>query len=281
MPEFERLFDKDDALKDAKDEDGQTALILAILEGHSDIAKMLVDHGADVDAQDIFGGTALIEASFHGCLDVAKMLVDHGADLNAREMNGDTALVYACMRGHLAVAAMLVDHGADAEVRSRDGDTAIKLTTRRGYLAFADMLESKSAERTALISSSDLAPTMWASIVAVPPPSSFLSSFSLSPPTSTITASPPPPFQLCSWPRLVSFFLPPTTADALHARVVGAHTDVACNYLFCTRRVRRLTGAGALWPIRNTLRDFLVHSDAATRRLMLELEPILQERAGS
>ena len=32
-------------------------------------------------------------------------------------------------------------------------------------------------------------------------------------------------------------------------------------------------------PIRDTLRDFLVYPDAATRRLMLELEPILQARA--
>jgi hypothetical protein len=34
-----------------------------------------------------------------------------------------------------------------------------------------------------------------------------------------------------------------------------------------------------MWPIHDTLRDFLVHPEAAMRHLMLELEPILRERS--
>jgi hypothetical protein len=115
-----------------------------------------------------------------------------------------------------------------------------------------------------------------ASIVAAPPflpPSSSLSSLYLSPSIPTLAADPPPPFQLCPWPRFVSLFLPPAAAEAVHARVVGARTDAAaCIYFLLIRTKNRgMTGMG---PIRGTMRDFLVCPDATTRRLMREHEPL-------
>jgi hypothetical protein len=72
----------------------------------------------------------------------------------------------------------------------------------------------------------------------------------------------------------------PTVARDLLERVMGARLDAAsCIYFLCTRRARQMTRAGALWPIRNTLRGFLVWPEAATRQLMRKLEPLLQERA--
>ena len=46
-----------------KDENGETALILASGEGHVDVVKALLDNGADVNAKDKDGRTALMRAS--------------------------------------------------------------------------------------------------------------------------------------------------------------------------------------------------------------------------
>mmetsp|Transcript_2693 Transcript_2693/g.4560 ORF Transcript_2693/g.4560 Transcript_2693/m.4560 type:complete len:127 (-) Transcript_2693:356-736(-) len=75
-------------------------------------------------------------------------------------------------------------------------------------------------------------------------------------------------------------FLSPVTAAAVLGRVVEARADaVAFISFLCTRKVRRMTGASALWPVRNALRDFLVFSNAATWRLMRELQQLLQQSA--
>jgi hypothetical protein len=119
---------------------------------------------------------------------------------------------------------------------------------------------------------------VWDSIVDAPlPPSllSSLSSVSLGPSISTVSVGPPSPFQLCSWPRFVSFFLPRAAARAVHARVVGARADAVARFYFS--RIASM-GEGVLWPTLVIYSDFLVHTDAAARRLMWQLEPCLEER---
>jgi hypothetical protein len=133
------------------------------------------------------------------------------------------------------------------------------------------MLESKSAERIALLSKPNLLSIVWATITDLPAHSCSSSSSSDDSLAHSKSMDPPPPFQGCPWPRFVSSLLPFTAAEALRVRVVGARTDVeACIYFFCT-------GVGALWPVRDALRDFLVYPEAP-RLLMRLLRPALQER---
>ena len=63
--------------------DNETSLHLAAQKGHVDVAKVLVENGADVNAIDGFGQTTLHLAAFYGHVDVAKVLVENGADVNA------------------------------------------------------------------------------------------------------------------------------------------------------------------------------------------------------
>ena len=91
---------------------GYTALMLASQTGHTDVAKLLIEAGADVNAQDNNGETALMLVSDEGHTDIVKMLIEKGADVNAQTNDGQTALRIASQEGHTEVAQLLIEAGA-------------------------------------------------------------------------------------------------------------------------------------------------------------------------
>ena len=94
-------------------DDASTPLHLTSRQGHVDVARMLVERGADVSAQAEDGWTPLHWASSRGHVDVARMFVERGADVSAQAEGGWTPLQLASSRGHVDVARMLVERGAD------------------------------------------------------------------------------------------------------------------------------------------------------------------------
>ena len=76
------LLLKHDADVDVQDNDGQTVLIIAIIQGHLDIAKLLLQYGANPNICDNRGRTPLLFESANGYLDMVKLLLQHGADPN-------------------------------------------------------------------------------------------------------------------------------------------------------------------------------------------------------
>ena len=63
----------------AKDNAVWTALHVAANDGHTDIARLLIDYGADVNARDNYGNTALHVAAYWGYTDIMQLLQAHGA----------------------------------------------------------------------------------------------------------------------------------------------------------------------------------------------------------
>lgn len=83
-------------------------LLFVACNGYAEVARMLLDHGADVNAADPESGcTPLIGAALEGHADVVELLLDHGAAIDAVTCRGDTALSWAEARGHDEVAALL------------------------------------------------------------------------------------------------------------------------------------------------------------------------------
>ncbi len=110
-----------DAKADVKAEDGRTPLIAAADGGHAAAVALLLQAGARTDDRNpTFGWTALHEAAVFGWRDLARVLVDHGADVNSRDDEGRTPLALAQRSGQVELAGYLQTHGArgDAEDES-------------------------------------------------------------------------------------------------------------------------------------------------------------------
>ncbi len=69
-----------------------TPLMVAAREGNFEIAKWLVENGANVNARARDGHTALMMAAYNRYPDIVKLLIQNGADVNAVSNQGHTAL---------------------------------------------------------------------------------------------------------------------------------------------------------------------------------------------
>ncbi|SPO28724.1 related to HOS4 - subunit of the Set3 complex [Ustilago trichophora] len=75
--------------------DRRTALHLACIRGFDDVARQLLDLGADVDLQDRAGNTALHFASAWGHISLVQLLIERGCSLAVKNVEGSTPSDYA------------------------------------------------------------------------------------------------------------------------------------------------------------------------------------------
>lgn len=75
--------------------DRRTALHLSCIRGFDDVARQLLDLGADVDLQDRVGNTALHFASAWGHVSLLQLLIERGCSLAVKNAEGSTASDYA------------------------------------------------------------------------------------------------------------------------------------------------------------------------------------------
>ncbi|KAJ2453719.1 hypothetical protein EV183_002018 [Coemansia sp. RSA 2336] len=77
---------------DYRDDQGSTPLICASCFGHTHIAELLIDYGANVNLQDNSGWTALMWATTNHNQDLVRVLLEHGASSSAKTARGHTAI---------------------------------------------------------------------------------------------------------------------------------------------------------------------------------------------
>jgi ankyrin repeat protein len=73
-------------------DDGWTPLMNAVLVSDKRSAKTLIENGARLELREEEGRTALYIAVEYGVTDMTRMLIDAGADINAKNKDGYTPL---------------------------------------------------------------------------------------------------------------------------------------------------------------------------------------------
>lgn len=81
--------------------------------GFLDVARRLIEAGADANEAFASYGTPLFEASHNGKQQVVQLLLDHGADVNAHDPEAGTPIEAAAVAGHEEIVQLLLRHGAD------------------------------------------------------------------------------------------------------------------------------------------------------------------------
>jgi ankyrin repeat protein len=105
-----------------------TALNLAAVEGHLEVVKLLIAHGADVNAPEAFyNRTALHGAAWFNHHEIVQMLIENGADLNPHSTwaDGETPLHFAARNGSAEAIQVLIDADADLDVQTEVGGTPL------------------------------------------------------------------------------------------------------------------------------------------------------------
>lgn len=70
-------------------------LMSAVQSGNITYTRAYLEQGQSPNVKTDFGSSALMEAIAYGYSDIAKALIQHGADLNFKDANGDTPLSFA------------------------------------------------------------------------------------------------------------------------------------------------------------------------------------------
>ena len=86
------LLNENLELVSSKDQKDWTPLHYAVGFGHSDVAKLLLAHKADVNAKEKNGGIPLMFAAGNGQREMAEFLLAHGADVHGKDVGGNTPL---------------------------------------------------------------------------------------------------------------------------------------------------------------------------------------------
>ena len=130
-------------------DDKSTPLHLASGKGHVDVARLLVEHGAEVTVQDNDGSTPLHFAVWAGNLDVARLLVDHGADVTAQDVHGSTPLHRAVKEGSVDLAQLLIQHIADVSAEDNHAWTPLHRAVWKGSVDLVRLLLEHGADTRA------------------------------------------------------------------------------------------------------------------------------------
>ncbi len=125
--------------------DGYPPLGLAIFFRHPDVARLLIERGADVNtpaanAQRVAPVHAAAAACDHATM---RLLLERGADPNARQQLDYTPLHAAAGRGDVEMARLLLDHGADRHPKSTEGQTPADVARSHEQAEFADWMEGE------------------------------------------------------------------------------------------------------------------------------------------
>ncbi len=126
-----RLLKENPEAASSRRPDGYPALHFAVGLNYRGIVEVLLKSGCNVDIRNKCNGTgytdetALHNAAFWGRYDIAKLLIESGADVNALTDRRNTPLHEAAQCGSVRVLKLLLESGAKPDAVDKNGETPL------------------------------------------------------------------------------------------------------------------------------------------------------------
>jgi ankyrin repeat protein len=129
----------------AKDTEGRTPLLIAIIRKNDKAIKTLIDAGVDLESPLRDGKTPLMVAASNNNFEAIIALIKAGADINAKDENCMTSLMATVYNNNLEAIAVFLDAGVDINAKDKDGRTALSCAVWENNLdAVAALLSAGS-----------------------------------------------------------------------------------------------------------------------------------------
>lgn len=140
------LLDENPSLLNAYAPDGFQPLGLASFFGHGPVVELLLSRGAEVNSPSANAQRVmpLHSAVANQHIEIARALLDHGADVNAKQADEFTPLHEAAQNGQLEMVKLLLAYGANKAAKKTDGQTAHAIAFEKGYQEVAELLDLPS-----------------------------------------------------------------------------------------------------------------------------------------
>ncbi|KAL3468446.1 ankyrin repeat-containing domain protein [Aspergillus heterothallicus] len=133
--------------------EGVTPMELALYEGNPAIVRSLLNYSVDPEAKNSQGDTALIQACKQGHHTVAEVLLHVGVNPDAEAQHASnsypharTALCIACYTGNANLVRVLLSHGANARGVAEAAQTPLGIAASRGHEEILSLLLAHGAE---------------------------------------------------------------------------------------------------------------------------------------
>ena len=115
------------------------ALRLACKRGNTEIARLVLAHGANVNAPNSSGDTAILNACFYGHAEIVRLLLEAGADFG-QQRRGYTPLSIACQMNNVECALLCIRSGSNVDLANDHGMTPLHVACRKGCAESVNLL---------------------------------------------------------------------------------------------------------------------------------------------
>ncbi len=130
----------------ARDNNGRSPLINAAAFGHTEVAELLLQSGANVNISDNQGFSPLIRAVFYGYTDIVRLLLGNGAGADTLNKNGLSLIIEAATFGKTEIAELLLRSGADVDAADNHGHTPLTTAAANGHSKIVELLLDYGAD---------------------------------------------------------------------------------------------------------------------------------------
>ena len=129
------------------DESSATPLIIAVMHNHVEVAKYLLQKGADISlTTESNKRNALHIASQYGSVEAMEMLLSYDLSPDSRDGEGNTPLACAAACGQIEAVNCLLKLGADPSLKGENGWSILHFAAQSGNVIIIETMLSKGLD---------------------------------------------------------------------------------------------------------------------------------------